>query len=90
MPPQNAAQRVGIELIHHHLSTDVTESELLSLIRRLNSSEDGIIVQLPLPRGLEITLNEIKPEKVTRISDIYIRFTRLQILDLIMFAIIIV
>ena len=59
----NAAQRVGIELIHHHLSTDVTESELLSLIRRLNSSEDGIIVQLPLPRGLEITLNEIKPEK---------------------------
>jgi len=58
----NAAKRVGIELTHHHLSTDTTESDLCSLIRRLNSSEDGIIVQLPLPKGLESALNEIDPE----------------------------
>jgi len=58
----NAAKRVGIELTHHHLSTDTTESDLCSLIGRLNSSEDGIIVQLPLPNGLESALNEINPE----------------------------
>jgi methylenetetrahydrofolate dehydrogenase (NADP+)/methenyltetrahydrofolate cyclohydrolase len=57
----NAAKRVGIELTHHHLSTDTTESDLCSLIGRLNSSEDGIIVQLPLPKGLESALNEIDP-----------------------------
>ena len=58
----NAAKRVGIELTHHHLSTDTPESDLYSLIRRLNSSEDGIIVQLPLPKGLERALNGIDPE----------------------------
>ena len=58
----NAAKRVGIELTHHHLSTDTLESDLCSLIERLNSSEDGIIVQLPLPKGLESALNEIDPE----------------------------
>jgi len=58
----NAAKRVGIELTHHHLSTDTTESDLCSLIGRLNSNVDGIIVQLPLPKGLESALNEIEPE----------------------------
>ena len=58
----NAAKRVGIELTHHHLSIDTPESDLCSLIGRLNSSEDGIIVQLPLPKGLESALNEIDPE----------------------------
>ena len=29
----NAAKRVGIELTHHHLSTDTPESDLYSLIR---------------------------------------------------------
>ena len=58
----NAAKRVGIELTHHHLSTDTLESDLCSLIERLNSSEDGIIVQLPLPKGLESALNDIDPK----------------------------
>ena len=57
----SAAQRVGIELTHHHLSVDTSESELHSLIDNLNSS-DGIIVQLPLPEGLEGVLNHILPE----------------------------
>ncbi|MEC9333140.1 MAG: bifunctional 5,10-methylenetetrahydrofolate dehydrogenase/5,10-methenyltetrahydrofolate cyclohydrolase [Candidatus Thermoplasmatota archaeon] len=58
----STAQRVGIELTHHHLSVDTSESELHSLIDNLNSSEDGIIVQLPLPEGLEGVLNHILPE----------------------------
>jgi methylenetetrahydrofolate dehydrogenase (NADP+)/methenyltetrahydrofolate cyclohydrolase len=58
----NAAKRIGIKLTHHHLSANTTESDLCSLIERLNSSEDGIIVQLPLPRGLESALNEIDLE----------------------------
>ena len=42
----NAAERVGIELTHHHLSVETTESELGKLISNLNSSEDGIIIQI--------------------------------------------
>lgn len=59
----NAAERVGIELTHHHLSVETTESELSKLISNLNSSEDGIIIQLPLPKGLEEVLNKIDPRK---------------------------
>ena len=59
----NAAERVGIELTHHHLSVKTTESELSKLISNLNSSEDGIIIQLPLPKGLEKVLNKIDPRK---------------------------
>ena len=43
------------------------------------------VTKLPIP-----TANEIRPEKVTRISDIYTRFIILQILVLIMFLILIV
>ena len=43
------------------------------------------VIKLPIP-----TTNEIRPEKVTLISDIYIRFIILQILVLIMFLILIV
>ena len=59
----NAAERVGIELTHHHLPIETTESELSSLVTNLNSSENGIIVQLPLPEGLDGVLNEINPDK---------------------------
>ena len=59
----NAAERVGIDLTHHHLSLETTESELSKLISNLNSSEDGIIIQLPLPKGLEKVLNKIDPRK---------------------------
>ena len=59
----NAAERVGIDLTHHHLSLETTESELSKLISTLNSSEDGIIIQLPLPKGLEKVLNKIDPRK---------------------------
>ena len=58
----NAPKRVGIELTQHLLTTDTPESDLSSLIGRLNLTEDGIIVQLPLPKGLESALNKINPE----------------------------
>ena len=58
----NAAKRVGIELTHHHLPMDISESELHALIEELNSSGGGIIVQLPLPEGLEGVLDHIRPE----------------------------
>ena len=58
-----AAERVGINLTHHHLSESTTKPELSSLVNKLNESEDGIIIQLPLPDGLDSVLNEINPEK---------------------------
>ena len=58
-----AAERVGINLTHHHLPESTTKPELSSLVNKLNESEDGIIIQLPLPEGLDSVLNEINPEK---------------------------
>jgi len=59
----NAAERVGINLTHHHLSENTSKAELSILVNKLNSTEDGIIIQLPLPEGLEAVLNEIDSEK---------------------------
>ncbi len=59
----NAADRVGIDLTHHHLSENTTRDELSILINKLNSTENGIIIQLPLPLDLEPVLKEIDPEK---------------------------
>tara|TARA_B100001029_G_C15015451_1_gene427046 strand:+ start:326 stop:1153 length:828 start_codon:yes stop_codon:yes gene_type:complete len=58
----NAAERVGIELTHHHLSEDVSKPDLEKLIINLNETENGIIIQLPLPKGLEEALDFIQPE----------------------------
>jgi len=58
----NAANRVGIDLTHHHLSADISKSELEKLVIELNKTEDGIIIQLPLPDGLESALDLIQPE----------------------------
>ena len=47
----NACDRIGITYKHIQLPQDVTEAELLSNIRSLNTNVEvnGIIVQLPLP-----------------------------------------
>lgn len=49
------AGEVGIHSIHHELSSDTSESELLAVIQDLNAdaSVDGILVQLPLPSGID-------------------------------------
>lgn len=58
----NAAKRVGINLTHHHLSEDISKSDLEKLVMDLNQTENGIIIQLPLPEGLEEALDLIQPE----------------------------
>jgi methylenetetrahydrofolate dehydrogenase (NADP+) / methenyltetrahydrofolate cyclohydrolase len=52
---QEACQEVGIEPIHHELSADTSEDELLALVAKLNADErvTGILVQLPLPDHMD-------------------------------------
>lgn len=52
---QNACAKVGFHSELHRLDADVSESELLKLIERLNESADihGILVQLPLPPQID-------------------------------------
>ena len=61
------AEQVGIRSIHHELSHTVAQSVLEALIDELNADEevDGILVQLPLPEGLdaETILERIDPAK---------------------------
>lgn len=60
-------QRVGIRSIEHRLAVDTSERALIDLIDRLNADEEvhGILVQLPLPAGLDpaAVLDRIAPEK---------------------------
>ena len=58
----NSAERVGIDLTHHHLPEDISNSELEKLIINLNKSEHGVIIQLPLPEGLDGALDLIEPD----------------------------
>lgn len=62
-----ACVEVGIESIEIPMSATTTEEELLSKIEELNrdSSVNGILVQLPLPRHIseERVINAISPEK---------------------------
>jgi methylenetetrahydrofolate dehydrogenase (NADP+)/methenyltetrahydrofolate cyclohydrolase len=62
-----ACEEVGIRSEHHALPDSTTTAELLDLIGSLNSRDevDGILIQLPLPRGVEETLviEELDPLK---------------------------
>ena len=61
------AAEVGIRSIHHELDGGASQDEVVGLIRRLNSDPDvdGILLQLPLPRGLDdqAATREIHPSK---------------------------
>ena len=52
---QKACAEVGIRSFGHRLSADVSQGELVGLVRDLGRAPDvhGILVQLPLPKGLE-------------------------------------
>jgi methylenetetrahydrofolate dehydrogenase (NADP+)/methenyltetrahydrofolate cyclohydrolase len=52
---QNACREVGIEPIHHELSSEISEDELLGLVADLNVDDavTGILVQLPLPGHMD-------------------------------------
>ncbi|MGD2042370.1 MAG: bifunctional methylenetetrahydrofolate dehydrogenase/methenyltetrahydrofolate cyclohydrolase FolD [Acidimicrobiia bacterium] len=61
------AEQVGIDSIHHELPADISQPDLLALVGALNEDRkvDGILVQLPLPEGLdgERTVEHIDPTK---------------------------
>ena len=62
-----SANEVGINVIDHHLDDNVTEDELINLIKKLNTHNevDGILVQQPLPKHVDeqIILDTIHPSK---------------------------
>lgn len=64
---EKACQRLGIASFGKHLPASTSQSELHSLIQSLNQDDqvDGILIQLPLPDGLDSVslLNAIDPDK---------------------------
>ena len=64
---QRACKRVGMAAVEHLLPESASQRELLELIQRLNDDDDidGILVQLPLPAGIDAAsvAEAIAPEK---------------------------
>ena len=64
---EKASNEVGMHGRLHHLPADTSEAALLDLVRSLNADDavDGILVQLPLPKGLseQAVLDAVSPEK---------------------------
>ena len=64
---KKACAEIGILSVEYALKEETTEEELLSLVRKLNddSTINGILVQLPLPKHIneETIINAIAPEK---------------------------
>ncbi len=64
---QKACQEAGIAADVHALAVEVTEGEIVGLVDRLNRSRevDGILVQMPLPRGIRarVILEALDPGK---------------------------
>jgi methylenetetrahydrofolate dehydrogenase (NADP+)/methenyltetrahydrofolate cyclohydrolase len=52
---RKSCAEVGIESFAHDLRATTSERELLALVKRLNDDErvDGILIQMPLPKGLD-------------------------------------
>ncbi len=61
------ARKLGMESFEHVLPQTVSQSDLMALVARLNADRavDGILVQLPLPRGLDslAVIKAIDPAK---------------------------
>ncbi len=64
---EKACEYVGIKSTTHKLPADIKQEELTALIHKLNDDDDvdGILLQLPLPKGLDsqACLEEISPLK---------------------------
>lgn len=62
-----ACKQVGINLFEFYLSADISENDLLNIIKELNKNIEvhGILVQLPLPNHINTTniVNSIDPKK---------------------------
>ncbi|MDH3493320.1 MAG: bifunctional methylenetetrahydrofolate dehydrogenase/methenyltetrahydrofolate cyclohydrolase FolD [Acidobacteriota bacterium] len=61
------AQDLGITSEHRHMPAETSEDELLAVVLELNEREDvdGILVQLPLPKGINESriLEALDPQK---------------------------
>ena len=64
---KRACEYTGIESRSYELSGDTTEEELISLVEELNNDDtvNGILVQLPLPDGIDedLIIKTISPDK---------------------------
>lgn len=61
------AEELGIISEHRHLPEETSQEELLAIVDELNNRDDvdGILVQLPLPKGIDekLVLEKIDPRK---------------------------
>ncbi len=64
---RRAAEQVGIRSFHHELASDTSQRDLEALIHQLNADPHvhGILLQLPLPAGLDAqaVTEQIDPRK---------------------------
>jgi len=64
---QRACGRIGMDSEEHTLPGSASQAEAVALVERLNADDrvDGILVQLPLPKGLDanVVTGAIDPEK---------------------------
>ncbi len=64
---ERACAKVGVRSFGQHFPADVSQEKLTTIIHELNADDrvDGILVQLPLPDGLDSValLHEIAPHK---------------------------
>ena len=62
-----AAQEAGLQSFEHKLRETASQTQLLKLLAELNADDkvDGILVQLPLPRGIDASavIDAINPDK---------------------------
>ena len=68
-------EEVGMRSLHHQLPETATQAEVETLIADLNADPevDGILLQLPLPNGLDeaSAIEQIDPAKDVRSARIY-------------------
>ncbi len=64
---QKMCNELGINFVEHHLDANITQSDLIALIKQLNNNCDinGILLQSPIPFHLNIleAFKTISPEK---------------------------
>lgn len=64
---ERTAKKIGMGSLRYDLPADTPQEEVLSLVDKLNKDPEvhGILVQLPLPKGIDekVVLESIAPEK---------------------------
>lgn len=62
-----ATKKAGMRSIEHRLAADISEADVIALVRKLNADDavDGILVQMPLPAHINAhrVINEIDASK---------------------------